>query len=114
MSTPSIEGINMPSQPLVINTGLTINEAVNLAAIIDGCKRNAKATWEDRGQRFHTGLAHGTLRAICDEHGNRYPADEDVRAAHVWITTASGFEWFPTLQTILNQYEQGLFALDFS
>jgi hypothetical protein len=90
---------------------LTIHEATSLAAIIGACQRNAVVTWEDKNDR-DTGLAHGTMRAVCDERGNLFHNDRDVRDAHVWITTTAGFEWFPTLQHILDRYEEGLFALD--
>lgn len=90
---------------------LTIHEATSLAAIIGACQRNAVVTWEDKNNH-RDGLAHGTMRAVCDERGMLFHNDRDVRDAHVWITTTAGFEWFPTLDSILDKYEQGLFALD--
>jgi hypothetical protein len=90
---------------------MTIPETISIAAILDGCQRNAVATWEDKNER-HTGLASGTMRSVCNERGAAFPTDQDVREAHVWITTRSGLEWMPTMRSILDLYDQGLFALD--
>jgi hypothetical protein len=90
---------------------MTIRETISIAAILDGCRRHAVATWEDNSDRY-TGLASGIMRFVCTEQGCIFPSDQDVREAHVWITTRSGLEWMPTMRSILDLYDQGLFALD--
>jgi hypothetical protein len=57
-------------------------------------------------------LTYGTVRSIGDDRGNFLSLGTDIRDSHVRITTAMGFEWFPTMADITSRIAAGTMAAD--
>ena len=52
-------------------------------------------------------MAEGTVRSLGDENGGFLTDTDDVRAAHVRITTSMGFEWFVPMRELVTMLDAG-------
>ncbi len=94
--------------PIVSRT-LTSSLAVALASVLGAAQRNAKV-----GRLLAGKIFAGTATNICDDNGNTYPHNADVRRAHLRVVGSNGVvvhHWL--IADLIREIADGTFVVDY-